>query len=339
MKELPKYLDDYIFAELGGVYQTGQNVDVNLNNDEEANKKYIGTYFPRSLIECYLIFTDLYAHKRIKEIIDSKSELKILDIGTGTGGNIVGLLHFLNSINFNKPVEIITVEGNEIAIVYQKKFFDKFSQTFATNFKFRCEKVIFQAETLNSQLDELLNKFNATFDVITSFKFIGEFYNSDFQNASGLFKTITETLSNYLSEKGLLLLLDSVSGDYEHSNTRPFTTQIMSDELNEYVKSEDSKLAYILPVCCGLWSDSCKTPGCYIERQFGIKHSKRKCDISKVAYRVMTKKLFARVILSYVDKKNPYQMSYNNRYPSYCKNAIVSYKKNESNLTSAFKLI
>jgi SAM-dependent methyltransferase len=336
--ELPQYLDDYIFAELDGVFQTGQNVDVNLNNDEEANKSYIGTYFPRSFIECYLILKDLYAHKRIKEVIDSKSELKILDIGTGTGGNVIGLLQFLNTINFSKPIEIITVEGNEIAIAYQKKFFNKFSQTFATNFKFRCEKVIFQAETLNLQLDELLNKYNMDFDVITSFKFMSEFYNSDFQNATGLFKTFPDTLSKHLSEKGLFLLLDLVSTGYKRDN-RPYTTQIMSDELNEYVRSEDSKLAYILPVCCGLWSDSCTTQGCYIERQFGIKHSKRKYDISKVAYRVMTKKLFARVILSYVDKKNPYQMSYNDWHPRYCKNAIVSDKKNESNLTNAFKLI
>jgi len=339
MKELPKYLDDYIFAELGGVYQVGQNVDENLNNDEEANKRYIGTYFPRSLMECYSIFKDLYAHKRIKEIIDSKSELKILDIGTGTGGNIIGLLHFLNAINFNKPVEIITVEGNEIAIAYQKKFFDRFNQAHATNFKLSCENAIFHAGTLNSQLDELLNRFNIVFDIITSFKFISEFYNSDFRDATGLFKTIPETLSKYLSEKGFILLLDLVSGDYEHSNTRPYTTQIMSDELNDYAKNEDSKLAYVLPVCCGLWLDSCKTQGCYIERQFEITHSKKKHDKSKVAYRVMVKKLFARVILSYVDKKDKYQMSYNDRHPRYCTNASLIDKKKESNLPSAFKLI
>ncbi len=50
MAELPKYFDDFIFEELGGVFQPGQNVDVNLRNDETANKRYIGTYFPRSVI-------------------------------------------------------------------------------------------------------------------------------------------------------------------------------------------------------------------------------------------------------------------------------------------------
>ena len=339
MAELPKYLDDFIFEELGGVFQPGQNVDVNLRNDETANKRYIGTYFPRSLIECYFIFQDLYAHGKIKGTIDNKTELKILDIGTGTGGNIIGLMHFLKNIKFNNPVEFLTIEGNKNAIDYQIKFFNKFNQQFKTNYKLKYANITFQTNTLNSQLTELLNKLNTKYDIITSFKFISEFYNSDYQNATGLFKSFSQTLSNYLAEKGLFLLLDLVSGDYEHRNTRPFTTQIMSDELNQFVQMPNSQLSYILPICCGFWSDGCRTQQCYIERQFEIKHSRRTRDITKVTYRVMVKKIFAREILENVQAKEHYQMSYNSWHPRYCRNTSVIEKTNETELPNAFKLI
>jgi len=130
-----------------------------------------------------------------------------------------------------------------------------------------------------------------------------------------------------------------VSGDYEHRNTRPFTTQIMSDELNSFVKTPTSQLSYILPICCGFWSDGCRTQQCYIERQFEIKHSRRQRDITKVTYRVMVKKPFAREILENVQAKEQYQMSYNSWHPRYCRNTRVIEKTNETELPNAFKLI
>jgi len=57
--KLPEYLDDFIYKELGGYFQSGLNVDSNIDNDEEANKKYIGTYFPRSLVQFYYFVTTL----------------------------------------------------------------------------------------------------------------------------------------------------------------------------------------------------------------------------------------------------------------------------------------
>ena len=257
----------------------------------------------------------------------------------GTGGNIIGLMHFLKNIKFNNPVEFLTIEGNKNAIDYQIKFFNKFNQQFNTNYKLKYANITFQTNTLNSQLTELLNKLNTKYDIITSFKFISEFYNSDYQNATGLFKSFSQTLSNYLAEKGLFLLLDLVSGDYEHRNTRPFTTQIMSDELNQFVQMPNSQLSYILPICCGFWSDGCRTQQCYIERQFEIKHSRRTRDITKVTYRVMVKKLFARQILENVQAKEHYQMSYNSWHPRYCRNTSVIEKTNETELPNAFKLI
>lgn len=340
MAEIPKYLDNYIFNELGGEFKPGLNVDVNLNNDESANKRYIGTYFPRSLVESYFIMQDLYAHRRIKQVIDQKQNLKILDIGTGTGGNIIGLLHFLKSNNFiNKPVDIYTVEGNNNAIEFQRQFFRRFNQTFRTNYTLHYANIVFSTQTLDNQLTQFLNRLNISFDIITSFKFVSEFYNSEYQNSAGIFHDFAKTLSQFLNQNGLFLLLDLVSGDYEHRNMRPFTTQIMSDELNKYVKNPTSNLAYILPICCGFWSHECRTKLCYIERQFKIEHSRSRNDKSKVTYRVMVPKPLADLILSDIEEKEQYQMSYNNWHPRYCRKTTIIERTNENELPNAFKFL
>jgi len=109
--KIPEYIEKYIYDELGGFYETGTNVDTNIDNNENDNKRYLGTYFPRSLIESYLILMDLYENKIIKEIIDNLNKINILDFGTGTGGNIIGFMHFFKNIKFpTEKVSFITIE-------------------------------------------------------------------------------------------------------------------------------------------------------------------------------------------------------------------------------------
>jgi hypothetical protein len=69
---IPEYIEKYIYDELGGFYETGTNIDTNIENSENDNKRYLGTYFPRSLIESYTILFDLYENDIVKN-----SDLKV----------------------------------------------------------------------------------------------------------------------------------------------------------------------------------------------------------------------------------------------------------------------
>lgn len=341
MATIPRYLDNFIFDELGGFYQPGLNVDLNLKNDEQANKRYIGTYFPRSLVECYQLLHELYAHKIIKTSIDNKESLKILDVGTGTGGNMLGLMHFLKKINFNKEVEIFSMEGNKNSIEYQIKFFKKFNSEFRTNYRLRYSEITFSTDSLCSSLSSFISQRKIKFDIITSFKFISEFYNTDYENAvnNKLFRSFANTLSNFLTDDGIMIILDLVSGNYDHSKRRLFTTQIISNELNEVVKNNNFNLRYILPICCGFWSNRCNTRDCYIERHFFVTHRSCQNDILKVAYRVLVPTSFASKILADLEEKERYQMSYNLRYPKLCENTRTIEVTQEQELPNAFKFI
>ncbi len=338
--EIPKYLDDFIFNELGGCYQTGQNVDNNIDNDENENKTYIGTYFPRSLVECFIIFHELYQIQIIKNSIDGKQSLKILDIGTGTGGNLVGLMFFLKKIKFSSEnVEFYTIDGNKNAIEYQVKFFKKFNAEHKTHFRLKYVTMrIDSIDTFKPQLENYLNQKDFKFDIITSFKFISEFYNIDHVASSGLYTLFSEIIAKYLSKNGLFLILDLVSGNFDRNRPRPYTTQIMSDELNKYVKADSENMQYVIPICCAKWSCNCKTQGCYTERKFRIKHSHKQNDLSKVCYRFFTHPFFAQQIVSTLPNHEKYQMSENSYHPRYCKSTILYEMNSDEEIANAFKI-
>jgi len=116
-------LEKYIFDELGAVYQIDpENVSCNLANDREANLNYLGTYFPRSFVESYNIYTNLFSNGCIKRAFLERETINILDIGSGTGGNLIGLLQVLNDTYRDKNIGIYSIDGNDIALEYQRRF-------------------------------------------------------------------------------------------------------------------------------------------------------------------------------------------------------------------------
>jgi hypothetical protein len=340
MAKIPDWLDNFIFNDLNGEYRqvsrTDTSADINLLNDENANRRYIGTYFPRSLMESFSIFMELYANEIIKNDFEKKKSIRIFDIGTGTGGNIIGLLFFLKKINFpSERVEIYTIEGNSIAINYQRNFVSKFNECYKTNYKLYATELVFtSAATFINQLNAYLSDKPKEFDIITSFKFFSEFYNANYNLSQGVFSNFVDYISKYLSVKGILLILDVLNPNT--GRTFPFTTQIMSNELNAYVKKSNAILNYIIPVCCARWNAKCNRNHCYIERQFKVSHSRRVNDISKVCYRVIVRKEYSKEIISKLPENGKYKITHTN--PQFCEHTNVYKLTENTNIADGFKL-
>lgn len=121
MLKINKRLENYIFKDLEAEYCLDPlGVSSNIDNDEEKNKKYLGTYFPRSFVEAYRIYDNIFLNELILNEFNKKYELNILDIGSGTGGNLIGLLNVLVKKLNNKHFKIHSFDGNKIALLYQK---------------------------------------------------------------------------------------------------------------------------------------------------------------------------------------------------------------------------
>jgi len=346
--KIPEYIENYIYDELGGFYETGTNIDTNIENSENDNKRYLGTYFPRSLIENFVILRELYENEKIKETINNLDKINILDYGTGTGGNILGFMHFFKKINFpSEKVQFVTLEGNKNAIEYQVKLFRKFNAEYGTKFKLIYATKKFSTTNFENEGNSILTHINEKFqiekyDFITTFKFLSEFYNSNYQLAKGqeLYKKFIEFNERYLTEKGILLLLDLVSGNYDRNNPRPFTTQIMSNEAKSCLQNNNNNMKILIPISCALWSSNCRTNSCYIQRTFEIEHNhitgNYLTDKSNISYFILAKNIYVNDVLENLTFQNSYSINQNWKNPGYCENGIQI--KGSNNKATGFKI-
>jgi hypothetical protein len=126
--KLPGYLDDLLFNTLNASFCPEPcKVNINLNSEGSMLRKYLGTYFPRSYMEFVHIASNLFAHPVVDSIIPSKTKIRILDIGSGTGGCLLGTLEALLKMkNFSSEIQIISVDGNAEALEIQEKILSCF---------------------------------------------------------------------------------------------------------------------------------------------------------------------------------------------------------------------
>ena len=88
--KLPEWLDTFIFDKLEAQYCPRNSDMTNIDDDKAKTLNYLGTYFPRSYAESYCIFSEYFTSNN-SDFAD-KEELSIFDFGSGTGGEIIGLL-------------------------------------------------------------------------------------------------------------------------------------------------------------------------------------------------------------------------------------------------------
>ena len=121
---LPQWLDDLLFKEMGAKYCPQYSNMTNIDDDKEKTLNYLGTYFPRSYAESYCVFSAYF--KANNSVYLDKEELSIFDFGSGTGGEIIGLLTVLDEQLPNlKKVRIVALDGNQHALRLYEKVLEK----------------------------------------------------------------------------------------------------------------------------------------------------------------------------------------------------------------------
>lgn len=145
--ELPAWLDDYIFHRLGASYDRNpEEAQYNLDSDEPKVKKYLGTYFPRSYCEAFCIFGNIFGNgcymNSLKDELVSSNEINILDIGCGTGGEIIGLLDAIRKyLPSTARINVYAFDGNQVSISCLKNIAKAFGERFRADINVT-EKII-----------------------------------------------------------------------------------------------------------------------------------------------------------------------------------------------------
>jgi SAM-dependent methyltransferase len=295
---LPQYIDEFIFGlgGLGGVRARNRvGVRSGLAANDERQRAYLGTYFPRSFAESYSIFHALFANQHITRAIPAKrGVLSVLNIGSGTGGDTVGLLEAV-AASGHRParIDIHSVEGNPIALTYQRKIVETVAAMRGLNVQLITHEVVFPTTRagFEERLSQLLTTLPTSFDLVLTWKSLNEYYHANLASAHGIYRAFLEILGPALAPRGLCALLDvadSVNDDRVH-----WFPIMMNSEVKAYLQTPGATLGHVLPLSCANWAHLCTTPQCYTQRVFYVSHSQEACVECKTVYKIMAHREFA----------------------------------------------
>ena len=279
----PDWLDDFIFIENGAKYKPDYiRFEYNLDLTKEEVLTYLGTYFPRSYMEIRTIMSHLLSATSFNDILSTKESLSILDLGCGTGGEIIGLLLFLeHSFPQIKSISILAIDGNHYAL----RIFEKVLKYVRKKCSFHIDYIVGPAFISNEEdLKEITEVFSNKFDFILSFKAICEFITKK-RLSSNAYMHFSKILAPHLTDDGILVIEDVT---VKSPDKGQFLPEIMNSGINEFIRENDSYVT-VLPKQCRLYGDRCKT-GCFFKNSINLSHSHKKNDVSKIAYRIISRR-------------------------------------------------
>ena len=284
---LPHWLDRKLFQSLEASYSPEhERYEFNLDLNKEELKVYLGTYFPRSYAESFCTFDDLFKLPSYFQELNRLSEIRILDYGCGTGGELFGLLVAISK-HFSKPLNIIVyaLDGNSEALGIANSIIEAFVNNTHHNIT-----ASFIDKTLITENDLITLEVEGPFNIIMNSKMVCELISKGILSSDGYSKVAT-ALSPLLAENGILYMLDVTTKD-EHSNL--YYPQLMNKSLNCFVALNE-EFSTLIPLACANWTD-CNN-SCFIQQTFIVSHSHKSCDESRVCYRLLCKSTFKEKIM------------------------------------------
>lgn len=323
---LPAWLDRFIFNDLDAVYSPDFNkFEHNLELNDDDSRVYLGTYFPRSYAESFCILDNIFQHNKYSDYIKSAT-LRILDIGSGSGGELIGLLTIIEKYcHETTTIEIYTFDGNKNALNILEKVVDKFRTRTNKTILLKTHQYIF-----DNLVDFDLFNFDIhkhRFDFILSFKFICELINKKVDPVYNAYFEITKLCLPLLNDFGLFLLLDVTTKSADNE----YLPVLMNFQVNRAIQ-QNSDFNTLIPISCNKYGVICNR-SCFIQKSFQVTHSKKNNDKSKVAYRVVTNKLVADIFSVSLDAK--YIVKWNDKNDNDC----CHYSMANNNIHDSFNLI
>lgn len=311
--QLPEWLDDIIYNEFGAVYEPRpQDVEYNPDQQFEFVQLYLGTYFPRSYAEAFCIMSRLFDNPLYKQELFELEEINILDFCCGTGGEIVGLIHFLNyNLPNLKRVNVDAYDANPDAIRFLYHLMERINGVPEIRF---FVNIVPQGLFVETEMDiqDFVRMPNSLYHFVISFKALNEFVQSNTFLDKNVYDLVPSYLLPLLDEKGVLIL-----SDLTHQHNGVYYPNLMTRGLNTCLKRSNNYKT-IIPIPCFYYEEICQ--GCYLQESFYVTHSRKDRDLSKVAYRVICKFNLAQHIMqtkvvgsckyidAYADKSLPYRI-------------------------------
>ena len=256
--QLPKWIDDKIYGELNAIYCPCCRDMTVIDWSRAEIKKYLGTYFPRSYVEAFCLYSD-YFKAHLEEYKDRKN-LSVFDFGCGTGGEIFG---FLDAVEQNLPsVEVVKVralDGNHHALRALERIIDhrKAIGELTVNLKTMPVTIddFYDLGVARSVVDD-------TFDFFMTCKAVCEFVTKQQFEENNPYANIIQVFSDILVPDGKMLITDVSTKNGTSKEWLPKMLDVGIKESGATILARN-----------GGFNES-----------FVVKHSHAACDQSKIAW-------------------------------------------------------
>ena len=280
---LPQWLDNIIYNECDAIYEPRpEDVMTNPDKDYDFAKLYLGTYFPRSYAEAYCILRMMMDNKNYYQILNELTELSVLDFCCGTGGEIFGLISVLSAKLHNlKSIRIDAFDANPDYV----RFLFHISRKYEGNVEVIINPQCYFIQN-EQNLQDIINSTNTLYYIILSCKALNEFIQHSVFPNENIYYKIARAFLPCLADEGILLLSDLTHKDKKNG---VFYPEVMNNGLNSLLRS-DNRYKSLYPYSCFFYEHHC--PNCYMQDIFYVSHSRKKMDISKIAYRIIGKSDF-----------------------------------------------
>ena len=281
---LPVWIESFLFDTLKARYEPDwRRFSDNLDLSDEEQRKYLGTYFPRSFVELHTIFCNLYKSGRFQSVFSNLDTIAILDICSGGGGDLMGTITAcLQNSKRLKTLLITVIEACESSINSLRYFIQECRKQYPY-VTIECKCIRCRILSVNDILAQPINEYYP-YDIILFDKAGSELFR---QGIKTVYKDICSVLAPLLNLSGVLCMLDITMKD---EGTSIFYPQILNDQVNRFI-SEDGSFSSILPLSCRFKERECNTP-CYTQQIFTVSHRGKSNDVSKVAYRLLGHRVF-----------------------------------------------
>lgn len=280
---LPAWLDDCIYRELDARFQPAfDRFTYNLDLDRDESRIYLGTYFPRSFAEARTLFDALLRDESYLSILRAKERLKVLDFGSGSGGELFGLLESIDShCPSGMEVDIRAVDGNQHSLLVLESIMSRY----VSRDKSRVQLEIIPANIQSDSDFTMLHEFlSSEYDLIIASKSLGEFQRR-IASSGNAYEHFANHFAPMLSENGLLIITDVTIKD-EQSGW--FLPQLMNVGLNRFIASHPAEFKTLVPCAQSDTPAECRKL-CFHKHEARVCHSSKQNDHSKFTLRIISR--------------------------------------------------
>lgn len=263
MLVIPSWLDSLLFDKLEAKYEPLFCTNFSaIDWKKEELKCYLGTYFPRSYVESYSLFSRIFKDGIID--FSGRTNLSIYDFATGTGGAVFGFLsavvEFLPNV---ASVSVVAHDGNSSALRMFEEIVDAFTENNQLKVSYEIAPVLIDDI---QDLSVLGGVSTGQYDVVLTSKAICEFITKNRLAVGEAYSEFVRFFKPKVKNEGFMLLADI-------STVQAQDTHWLGNLMDKAVKEHKGR---VIKRNIGF------------NEEFCVSHSKKQSDRSKIVWRVVT---------------------------------------------------